>query len=148
MSDYFKQLSQPAGLPVTVKMGTPDNEMYSTYKKQLFKNGCEIHEAGFYESGYSTYFMPELTMQEGFIITRLIPEFKDVFAATDIYPTENKTTKVKRQGYDSDKEVIVQKNTSGTWTDKIIVNYEDGASYTFELFILNGQLVISYGGGV
>ncbi len=148
MSDYFKQLSTPAGSAVTVKMGAQGNEMYSTYKKQLFKNGFEIHEAGFYESGYNTYFLPELTMQEGFIIARLIPEFKDAFSSADIFPTENKKTKVKHQGYDSEKEIIIQKNNGNSWSEKIIVNYEDGALYTFELFILNGQLVISFGGGV
>lgn len=148
MKDYFAQLSTAAGLPVTYSNKKIDNDMYSQYKKQLYKNGCEYHEATFYESGYNTYFLPEVDLQKGFILTRLIPEFKDAFSSTDTYPTESKKFKVKRQSYESEKEIKVIKSDGGNWTDKIVVNFEDGATYTFEIYELNGQLVISYGGGV
>jgi uncharacterized protein YgiM (DUF1202 family) len=148
MKDYFAQLSTVAGSPVVFSKNKLGNEMYSQYKKQLYKNGCEYHEATFYESGYNTYFLPEVDLQKGFILTRLIPEFKDAFSATDNYPTESKKIKVKRQSYDSEKEIKVVKSDGGNWTDKIVVNFEDGAIYTFEIYELNGQLVISFGGGV
>lgn len=148
MKDYFAQLTQPAGPAIAAKRGTSGNEMFSNYKKQLYKNGCEYHETTFYESSYNSYFLPEVTIQQGFILARLIPEFKDVFTAADIFPTENKKLKVKREMYESDKEIKVLKSEFGNWTDRIIVTYEDGAYYEFEMFNLNGQLVISFGGGV
>lgn len=149
MKDYFKQLSAVAGPVLTVKKGEGSNigENYSEIKKQLFKNGFEYHEAGFYEASYDTYFLPGLSVQQGFLLLRLIPEFKDVFSETDEYPSENKTRKPKADGEDAGTIKVI-KPDGGNWTEKIIVDYSDGAYYHFELFELNGQLVISFGGGV
>lgn len=147
MQDYFKQLSAPAGAAVTSVTGTKDSDMYSSLKKQLYKNGCEYHEANFYESGYNTYFIPELTLQQGFILLRLIPEFKEVFSSSDAYPSASKKIKMTGPG-EGEKEIKVQTGEGGNWIDKITVGYEQGAVYEFEMFELHGQLVISYGGGV
>ena len=38
----------------------------------------------------NTYFIPGLTLQQGFILVRLIPEFKDVFGIADSYPAASK----------------------------------------------------------
>jgi hypothetical protein len=148
MKEYFAQLSQPAGPAVIAKRGTEGNEMYSLYKKQLYKNGCEYHEATFYESGFNTYFLPEVSLQQGFILVRLIAEFKDVFAATDAYPSESKKVKVKREGYESEKEIKIIKPGLGGWAERILVTYEEGAYYEFEMYQQGGQLIISFGGGV
>jgi Bacterial SH3 domain len=147
MQDYFAQLSPVAGPAVTAVTGKEDEEMHSRYKKQLYKNGCEYHEAHFYESGYNTYFIPGLNIQQGFILIRLIPEFKDVFSASDAYPSASKKIKLTQPG-EGEKEIKVIKEEGGSWINKITVGYEQGAVYEFELYELHGQLVISYGGGV
>lgn len=147
MADYFKQISTPAGAAVTSVTGNKDSEMYSSLKKQLYKNGCEYHEASFYESGYNTYFIPELTLQQGFILTRLIPEFKDVFSATDPYPSANKKIKMTGLG-EGEKEIRIYADEGANWINKITVGFEQGAIYEYEIFELHGQLVISFGGGV
>lgn len=145
---YFTQLSQVAGAPVTTATGKDDEEMHSRFKKQLYKNGCEIHEAHFYESGYNTYFIPGLTLQQGFILIRLIPEFKDVFAPGDSYPAGNKKIKISNPSGGGEKEIKVFKDEGSSIINKITVAYEDGAVYEFEMYELHGQLVITFGGGV
>lgn len=147
MQEYFSQLSAVAGPAITTATGKDDEEMHSRYKKQLYKNGCEYHEVHFYEAGYNTYFIPGLTLQQGFILTRLIPEFKDVFSASDAYPSVSKKIKLTQPG-EGEKEIKVQKDEGGNWINKITVGYEQGAVYEFELFELHGQLVIVFGGGV
>lgn len=147
MQEYFAQLSAVAGPAVTTATGKDDEEMHSRYKKQLYKNGCEYHEVHFYEAGYNTYFIPGLTLQQGFIITRLIPEFKDVFGVADIYPSTNKKIKMTQPG-EGEKEIKVSKDEGGNWINKITVGYEQGAVYEFEMFEMHGQLVITFGGGV
>jgi hypothetical protein len=147
MQDYFAQLSPVAGAAVHSVSGNKDDEMHSRYKKQLYKNGCEYHEAQFYESGYNTYFIPNLTLQQGFILVRLIPEFKNVFSAADAYPLTGKKIKMP-QPFQGEKEIRVIKEEGSSWVSKITAGYEDGAVYEFELFELHGQLVISFGGGV
>ena len=34
------------------------------------------------------------------------------------------------------------------WIKRIVIEFADGAIYTFEMFQLGNQLVISFGGGV
>ena len=147
MQEYFTQITAPAGAPVLVTAGKEDEEMHSRYKKQLYKNGCEYHEAHFYESGYNTYFFPGFTLQQGFILIRLIPEFKDVFGTLDAYPSASKKIKMTQPG-EGEKEIKVIKDDSNSWIEKIKVAYEQGAVYEFEMYELHGQLVISFGGGV
>ncbi len=146
--DYFLQISAAAGAPVTATTGKDDEEMHSRYKKQLYKNGCEYHEAHFYESGYNTYFIPGLTLQQGFILVRLIPEFKNVFGANEVYPTTSKKINISNASGGGEKETRVYKEEGSNFINKITVGYEDGAVYEFEMYELHGQLVISFGGGV
>lgn len=147
MKQYLPQVSAVAGVPVVIKGNTESLESGgSNMKKQLFKNGAEYHEETFYEANNDAYFLPGFTLQQGFVLVRLIPEFKDVFGPDEIFPTESKTFKKGEREY----RLTVDKEKSGEfdWIEKISVEYEDGAIYNFEMFILGGQLVISFGGGV
>lgn len=148
MKQYLSQVSAVAGTPVTVKNGSIEflEAGGSNMKKQLFKNGAEYHAETFYEANNDIYFLPGFTIQQGFLLLRLIPEFKDVFGANEIYPNETKTIKRGEREY----RITVDAEKSGdyTWMKRISVEFEDGAVYNFDMFILGGQLVISFGGGV
>ncbi len=148
MKQYFQQLSLPAGAPVILKVGSIEELEAggSTTKKQLYKNGAEHHEESYYEAGNDIYFIPGFTLQQGFILLRLIPEFKGVFSENDLFPTENKT--IKRG--DDDYTIKVESDDPGNmyWVKKIRIDYVDGAYYSFEMFLLGGQLVINFGSGI
>lgn len=147
MIDYLNQLAAPAGAALVVTKGKYGDDMYSQYKKQLYKNGFEYCSAVYYESNYNHYFLLDVTLQQAFIIVRLIPEFKEVFSATDIYPTVSSTIKLT-EPYETDKQITVEQLSVPGPPEKIKVSYQQGAVYEFEMFQLNGQLVISFGGGV
>lgn len=146
MKQYLPQVTTAAGAPVVVKVGSIESLEAggSTTKKQLYKNGAEYHEEIFYEANNDIYFLPGFTLEQGFILLRLIPEFKSVFGDTDELPTEDKTIK---KG-DNEYTIKVEKVENTSWLQRIRIEYADGAYYTFEMFLLGGQLVISYGGGV
>lgn len=148
LKQYLPQVSSAAGVPVVVKSNSIESleSGGSSMKKQLFKNGAEYHEEQFYESNNDSYFLPGFTLQQGFLLIRLISEFKDVFAETAVFPRSDITTKRGQ----SDHIIKVEKEKLGDsdWINKIKVEYEDGAYYAFEMFLLGGQLVISFGGGV
>ncbi len=147
MKDYLSQLSAPAGTLVIQKNGnTNDPEsLGSTLKKQLYKNGAEYHEEQFYESNNNNYFLPGFTIQQGFILVRLIPEFKNVFNDKDEFPGTSKTFKKDNREY----MVKVEKDADdANWIEKISVEYEDGAIYHFSILTVGGQLMIVFGGGV
>jgi hypothetical protein len=145
MKQYLAQVSAVAGVPVVIKNGAADiSEDYHNMKKQLFKNGAEYHEETFYEANNDTYFLPGFSLQQGFILLRLLPEFKNVFSDKAMFPTTDMTTK----NGEIENTIKVDKPGDGDWINKITVTYEEGASYSFEMFLLGGQLVISFGGGV
>jgi uncharacterized protein YgiM (DUF1202 family) len=148
MKEYLSQLSAPAGTPVILKSGSIENleSGGSTLKKQLFKNGAEYHEEQFYEANNDTYFIPGFTIQQGFILLRLIAEFKNIFAENDFFPAADKT--IKHGESECDLKVEKEKIGEKDWINKISAEYEDGAIYNFQMFQLGSQLVISFGGGV
>lgn len=149
LKQYLPQVSPVAGPAVNVKSGNPDlfEAGVSSMKKQIYKNGAEYHEEGFYESNNDSYFLPGFTMEQGFVLIRLIPEFNMVFGANETYPAETKT--ITKNGKEYTITVEKEKLSDAlSMVTKIKVEYEDGAFYTFEMFQLGGQLVISFGGGV
>lgn len=149
MSGYLAQLSIPFGSKLIVKSGNMNNmeEAGWELQKQLYKNGAEWHRFMGYEYGSNTYFLPDFTLQQAFLLIRMIPEFKEVFGENDPFPSENKTftkdqreynIKVQKENYGADFEII----------EKISVEYEDGAIYNFELFQMDNQVVVFLGAGV
>jgi uncharacterized protein YgiM (DUF1202 family) len=149
MKNYLALVTVPFGAKLTVKSGTMNNIEEGGWQttKQLYKNGAEWHEHLGYEYGSDVYFLPGFSLQQGFLLLRLIPEFKDVIGEKDEFPKENKTYKKGEIGY----EIKIEKRTFGeeyTWVDKIHIEYSDGASYIFELYMLDNQLVIFMASGV
>jgi hypothetical protein len=148
MKEYLAQLSTPFGAKLVVQGGTMNNidEEGWQLQKQLYKNGAEWHEFGGYEYGSNTFFLPGFTMQQGFLLLRLIPEFSEVWNDKDEFPTSNKTLKKGEVEY----EIKVEKEMLGDtpWIKKISIGFADGAVYTFEMYQLDNQLVIFYGSGV
>lgn len=148
MKDYLAQLSTPFGGKLVVKNGTLNNieEGGWQLQKQLYKNGAEWHEFSGYEYGSNTFFLPEFTMTQGFLLLRLIPEFSGVWTEKDEFPVTSKTIKKGEVEY----EIKVEKEMLGDtpWIKKISIGFADGAVYNFEMYQLDNQLVIFYGSGV
>lgn len=148
MKDYFKQVTLPVGTKQVVKSGTMNNIEEAGWQltKQLYKNGAEWHETMGYEYGGEVYFLPGFSLQQGFLLIRLIPEFKDMFGEKDEFPVESKTFKKGEIEY----KITVEKETfeEFNWFKKISIEYSEGASYFFEMFMLDNQLVISFSSGV
>jgi hypothetical protein len=144
MKEYFQQLAAPVVTPFTYQNGHPDSleADYYIVKKYLFKNGAEMHEEGFYESNNNNYFLPGFSIQQGFILARLIPEFEDIFLATDVFPKNDTTIKK------GEKEIAIKVYKDGDWITRITADYEEGAVYSFSMSVVGGQLMISFGGGL
>lgn len=155
MQQYLAQVSLPAGAKVVTRSGTMNNIEENGWEltKQLYKNGAEYHQFIAYEYSSDTYFLPGYSLQQGFILCRLIPEFKEVFGEKDEFPLTSK--KFVKDG--REYEIKVHRpmadgtdsgDTSPFSIEKIEISFEDGAYYQFEMYMLENQLVISFGGGV
>ena len=151
MKNYLAQVTVPFGAKLVVKSGTMNNIEESGWQitKQLYKNGAEWHQNQGYEYGSDTYFLPGFSLQQGFLLLRLIPEFKNVIGEKDEFP---KASKKFKKG-DIDYEIVVERRTFGeeeeyVWVDKIKIEYSEGASYIFEMYMLDNQLVIFMASGV
>lgn len=147
MKQYLAQLSQPFGAKLVVKSGSMSQITEGGWElhKQLYKNGAEWHEAMGYEYGSDTYFIPGFTVQQGFLLLRLIPEFSNIFSEKDEFTSVSKKIKKGEIEYD----IKIEKPTEESyWIDKMTISYEDGAYYKIEIFQTDFQLVIFYSSGV
>jgi len=149
LSDYFAQVSTKAGTPLVIKNADPAlNETgESVLTKQLYRNGMEWHETKGYEYGSNLYLLPDFTIEQCFLLVRLLGQYPDLVADKDPFPVKNSSTKndmgekaieVQREKYDG-KPGPVQKI-------KIITT--QGAITELEIFILNTQAVIFWSSGV
>lgn len=148
IKDYFRQVSSPFGDSLVVDQGSPENaeEGGSRLVKQFFKNGGEWHEFTGYEYNSMTYFVPGLTMQQAFLLIRLLPEFNSYITEKDPFINSNK--KFTRNGHEFEYRVDKEIFGDTQWIERIRIDYEEGALYHFEMFQMDHQIVISYGAGV
>jgi hypothetical protein len=147
---YLAQVTVPFGGKLLIKSGTMNNIEESGWQltKQLYKNGAEWHETRGYEYGSDVYFLPGFSLQQGFVLLRLIPEFKELFGEKDEFPVESKTFKKGDVEYQITVDKLSWDDGAYTWVQKIRVEFSPEVSYSLEMFVLDNQLVISYSSGV
>lgn len=152
MKQYLAQVSLPFGQKLVTRNGTMNQITESGWElsKQLYKNGAEHHDFLAYEYGSDTYFLPDFSFQQGFLLLRLLPEFKDLFGEKDEFPTVSK--KITKDGREYDIKLITygdpEDYAGPSEIQKISISWDDGASYSFEMYMLDNQLVIFFSGGV
>ena len=148
MKQYLTQSTTAFGAKLIVKSGSMDNmeEMGWEMRKQLYKNGAEWHQNFGYEYGSDVYFLPGFSVQQGFLLLRLLPEFKEAIGENDAFPLDSKTTTRNEEEF----KIIVDKEMLGDypWYKKLTIQYADGAYYELQLFQLDNQLVVSFSSGV
>jgi hypothetical protein len=151
MKNYFTQVTVPFGAKLVVKSGRINNYAEQDgweITKQLYKNGAEWHHYTGYESGSDAYFLPEFSMEQGFLLLRLIPEFKEVFGEKDEFPTESKTFKKGDVEYTVTVNKMVWEGVAQPYVEKIHIEFSPDVSWSFDMFMVDGELMISFGGGV
>jgi hypothetical protein len=148
LTDYLAQLAPKSGSPVEIKKGTMLNIAESGYtqKKQLYKNGGEHHEFSMFEYHSDTWMIPDLTVQQAWLLLRLIPDFKFVATEKDELPRTSK--KITKNNIDYD--IKVEKNA---WNDpdglrRVSMEFMIDANHIMEIFILENQVVIFLGSGL
>jgi hypothetical protein len=152
LKQYLAQVAAPFGQKLVTKSGSMAEITESGWElsKQLYKNGAEWHQLYAYEYNSDTYFLPGFSLQQGFLLLRLIPEFKELFGEKDEFPTSSKTIKKGDKEFDIKLiKTTEEAEYSGPFTiEKIKISFEDGAYYQFEMFMQENQLVIFFSGGV
>lgn len=150
LKQYLAEAAAPFGAKLTIKSGSQDSESGWEMNKQLYKNGAEWHQLMAYEYNSDTYFLPGFSLQQGFLLCRLIPEFNKVFGEKDEFPTSNK--KFTKDGIEYEIRLIKtvdEPEYTGPFTiEKIKISYAEGASYEFEMYMQDNQLVIFFSGGL
>jgi hypothetical protein len=149
LPDYFAQVSAPAGSPLVIKKSDQAlNEMgESTLTKQLYKNGMEWHKAEGYENGSYLYIIPDLTVEQCFLLVRLIGQYPELIGEKDVFPAKrsvvkvdggDKTIEVQRENYDGKPGPV----------NKIKIGLAQGAVTEFEIYLLDTQAIIFWTSGV
>ncbi|MCX8020635.1 MAG: SH3 domain-containing protein [Chitinophagaceae bacterium] len=152
MKQYLAQVTAPHGTKVTVKSLTYNDITGNDWElnKQLFKNGAEMHEFMGHEYASSTYFLPDFTLQQGFLLCRLLPEFKDVFGEKDEFPTTSR--QITKDGIEYNIKVVKfgeSPDYAGPYTiERIIIEFTPGGTTRFEMYMKDNELVIFFSTGV
>jgi len=150
LTNYFKQLSSPAGGPVVI--GSLEDKSLEEgggqLKKQLYKNGMEWHEAQGYEYNSALYILPGYTIEQAYLLLRLLNQFPELIGDNEPFPVKNlittnqaaeKKIEVERENYDDGKLGPVK---------KIKITHSEGAVTEFEIFTIDTQVLVSYNSGV
>ena len=119
-------------------------------KQTVLQNGASYQEFLAYEYGSTHYFLPGFTLQQRFLLCRLIPEFKEIFGEKDEFPAASKKFKKGELEYEIElRKKVDEPEYSGPFTiEKIRMGFADGADYQFQMYIIENQLVISFSAGV
>ena len=146
---YFGQVSAPADKPLQIKKVSPELQEAGelSLTKQLYKNGMEWHETQGYEYGSRVYILPDFSMEQGFLLLRLLGQYAELVGEKDSYPTKSSTLKIDG----GEKAIEVQREkTDGKPGEikKIRIVSTQGAYTEFEMFLLDTQLVIYWSSGV
>jgi hypothetical protein len=148
MKQYFAQLSSAAGSPVVIKKGVAEMEGdASTLKKQLYKNGMEWHEMQGYENAAHLFIIPDITVENAFLILRLLQLYPDLISEKDPLPTKNGTIK-KQYG---DHTIKIDKDI---WYENVgvlrelTIDCNEGAMTELKILRLDSQIIISWSSGV
>ena len=140
IKDYLLQLTAPAGSPVIVKKGFGD-DISTTLKKQLYKNGAEFHDFQGYEYHTETYILPDFTLEQGFLLLRLLKQYPEAIGENEPVPTANSTKKLANG--ERRIEILQLDDASGQpTTQRINIHWESGVIYELEMSLLNSELVI------
>jgi hypothetical protein len=150
VKNYFAQVTVPFGAKLVVKSGNMNNIEDGGWEitKQLYKNGAEWHHYSGYESYSNAYFLPGFSIEQGFLLARLIPEFKEAFGEKDEFPTESKTFKKGDVEYTITVYKQVWEGQTRPYVEKIHIEFSPDVSWFFDMFMVDGELMISFGGGV
>lgn len=97
LQEYFAQVSAANGSPLIIKKSDPAlNETgESTLTKQLYKNGMEWQEMRGYEFGSDVYMIPDFTIEQCFLLLRLVGQYPDLIADKDVFPSKNSSIKTQ-----------------------------------------------------
>lgn len=149
LKDYFNQVSPVLGDPLVIKKTDPSlNEMgESTLTKQFYKNGMEWHRWEGYESASELCLLPDFTIEQCYLLVRLIGQYPELVSDKDLFPSKNST--VKNPTGDKAIEVEREKYDGKTGpVNKIKIISAQGAVTEFEIYLLETQAIIFWSSGV
>ena len=148
LKDYFAQSSPTLGDKLVIKKSDASlNEMgESTLTKQFFTNGMEWHETQAYESGSELYVLPDFSVEQCFLLLRILNQYPDLIGEKDAFPVKKTSTK----NTEGEKIIDIERedNDSKSPVKKIKITSTKGVVTEFEIFSLDQQAVIFYSSGV
>ncbi|MEO7307448.1 MAG: SH3 domain-containing protein [Ferruginibacter sp.] len=149
LHDYFAQVSAPVGNPLVIKRSDAAlNETgESTLTKQLYRNGMEWHKTDGYENASYLYVVPDLTIEQCFLLVRLIGQYPELIGEKDVFPTKKSIIKVDNGEKAVEPEKENYDGKSGL-VKKIKISLAQGAVTEFEIYLLDTQAIIFWSSGV
>ncbi|HMO62343.1 MAG TPA: SH3 domain-containing protein [Ferruginibacter sp.] len=149
VEQYCKQVAAPYGKPLVLgKNNFVNIEDESTQlTKQLFTNGMEYHQITGYEYMAWLYLLPGFTIEQAYLLLRLLGQYPEIIGANDVFPERSTTTK----GEQFEKEIIVERenyNSRPGPVKKISIYHTEAIVTELEIYLLDQQVAIRVSAGV
>lgn len=135
---YLKSLSKETGR--SVKKSAEAYEGEQTVTRIVFENGMAYRHQSGYEYSATTIWIPYIDMYRGFVLARLLSDMPKLLSTGDPYPTKS----VK--GYETVHDITVIYNDR--WLQAIRFDWCEGGCYTVEVRDEEGEISITFSGGV
>lgn len=135
---YLKTLSKETGR--SVKKATDSYEGEQTVTRVLFENGMAYRYHSGYEYHAYTIWIPYINMHRGFVLARLLSNMPKLLSTGDAFPVKS----VK--GSETVHNITVEYRDH--WLTAIRFDWCEGGCYTVEIRDEEGEISITFSGGV
>ena len=138
LDGYLNSISKPTGTcKKTISYSTDETV---TTSRTLYENGMATRHFTGYENGSETLWVPGITLQQGFVLARLLCSTKGLLSTADVYPGKSV------DGGDNGRSITLQ--SANHWLTAIRYDWCDGACYTVEIRDEEGEVSITFSSGV
>ena len=138
LDGYLNSISKSVG--TAKKSITYSTEETLSTTRTLYENGMAIRHFSGYEYSSETLWVPGINMHQGFVLARLLSSFKALLSTADAFPSKSV------DGGDNGRSILVQYTSH--WLSAIRYEWCEGACYTIELRDEEGEISITFSGGV
>lgn len=140
---YLKGLSPQVGSSKKMTGNSPETGETSV-ERHVYQNGICYRVFSGYEYGAETIWLPGITLQQGFVLARLLSPEQGLLSMSDVFP--NKSTEGESPSRHSVR--LTQPYPGSDWVSAIHYEWCEAGCYQLEIRYEEGEVSITIASGV
>ncbi len=140
LSNYMQSISRLETPKKTYQYKSVESDDFEL-TKEIYTNGMEVHHYDAYESNASTYFLPSMSVAQGFALMRLFKEYDLLNQFVGKFPQKN-TEYIRNNEYNSPYDIAIEAKSTHFEVYYVHVVINTGGFFEFKFYYQNGVLII------